>query len=76
LPPPSFGVEAHGGVCGWLKHGQRIKWRLFAHDNAFAAIGGVSGAVVCDNLKADVTATCRYEPGINRTRISPHTTTR
>jgi len=38
-----------------------------AHVNAFAAIRGVPGAVVCDNLKAGVTATCRYEPGINRT---------
>jgi transposase len=37
------------------------------HVNAFAAIGGVPGAVVCDNLKAGVTAACRYEPGINRT---------
>jgi transposase len=33
----------------------------------FQAIGGVPGAVVCDNLKAGVTAACRYEPGINRT---------
>jgi hypothetical protein len=23
--------------------------------------------VVCDNFKAGVTVTCRYEPGINRT---------
>src|SRR5581483_3086970 len=38
-----------------------------AHVNAFTAIGGVPGGVVCDNLKAGVTATCRYEPGINRT---------
>ena len=38
-----------------------------AHVNAFNAIGGVPKAVVCDNLKAGVTATCRYEPGINRT---------
>ena len=38
-----------------------------AHVNAFNAIAGVAGAVVCDNLKAGVTATCRYEPGINRT---------
>jgi transposase len=37
------------------------------HVNAFNAIGGVAKAVVCDNLKARVTATCRYEPGINRT---------
>jgi transposase len=38
-----------------------------AHVNALTAIGGATGAVVCDNLKAGVTATCRYEPGINRT---------
>ena len=38
-----------------------------AHANAFASIGGVPKAVVCDNLKAGVTATCRHEPGINRT---------
>ena len=37
------------------------------HVNAFNAIGGVAKAVVCDNLKAGVTVTCRYEPGINRT---------
>jgi transposase len=40
---------------------------IAAHVNAFTAIGGVAGAVVCDNLKAGVTATCRYEPGITRT---------
>ncbi len=38
-----------------------------AHVNALAAIGGVPKAIVCDNLKAGVTATSRYEPGINRT---------
>jgi transposase len=38
-----------------------------AHVNAFTAIAGVTGAVVCDNLKAGVTTSCRYEPGINRT---------
>lgn len=38
-----------------------------AHANAFAALGGVPHAVVCDNLKAGVTAICRYEPGVNRT---------
>ena len=37
------------------------------HVNALRAIGGVPKAIVCDNLKAGVTATCRYEPGINRT---------
>jgi transposase len=38
-----------------------------AHVNALAAIGGVTKAVVCDNLKAGVTKPSRYEPGINRT---------
>lgn len=38
-----------------------------AHVDALGAIGGVTKAIVCDNLKAGVTATCRYEPGINRT---------
>src|SRR5205823_2849375 len=36
-----------------------------AHVNALNMNGGVPKAVVCDNLKAGVTAACRYEPGIN-----------
>jgi transposase len=36
------------------------------HVNAFAKLGGVARQIVCDNLKAGVTAACRYEPGINR----------
>ena len=50
-----------------------VRWRealpewMAAHVNAFSAMGGVPGAVVCDNRKAGVTTTCRYEPGINRT---------
>src|SRR4051794_20029823 len=37
------------------------------HVNALASFGGVTRQIVCDNLKAGVTAACRYEPGINRT---------
>src|SRR4028119_1888630 len=37
------------------------------HVNAFAFLGGVPRQLVCDNLKAGVTAACRYEPGVNRT---------
>ncbi|MER2509392.1 MAG: IS21 family transposase [Amaricoccus sp.] len=37
-----------------------------AHVCAFGFFGGVSALVVCDNLKAGVTAACRYESGINR----------
>jgi transposase len=36
------------------------------HVGAFAAFGGVTRQLVCDNLKAGVTAACRYEPGISR----------
>jgi transposase len=37
------------------------------HVGAFAYFGGVARQLVCDNLKVGVTATCRYEPGVNRT---------
>ena len=37
------------------------------HVNALAFLGGVTRQIVCDNLKAGVTAASRYEPGINRT---------
>ena len=37
------------------------------HVNAFAAFGGVTRQLVCDNLKAGVTQASRYEPGISRT---------
>jgi hypothetical protein len=30
-------------------------------------MGGVARQIVCDNLKAGVTAASRYEPGISRT---------
>ncbi len=35
-----------------------------AHVNALAFLGGAPKLLVCDNLRAGVTATCRYEPGI------------
>ena len=38
-----------------------------AHVNTLAFLGGVPNLLVCDNLRAGVTAACRYEPGINRT---------
>jgi transposase len=38
-----------------------------AHVDALTFLGGVPKALVCDNLKAGVTAASRYEPGINRT---------
>ena len=38
-----------------------------AHVNALRFLGGAPKLLVCDNLRAGVTAACRYEPGINRT---------
>jgi transposase len=35
--------------------------------DALSFLGGVPKALVCDNLKAGVTAASRYEPGVNRT---------
>jgi hypothetical protein len=43
----------------------RADW-LGCHVNAFAFFGGVPRQLVCDNLKAGVTTSSRYEPGINR----------
>ena len=40
-----------------------------AHVDALAFLGGVPKALVCDNLKAGVTAASRYEPGVNRTYL-------
>jgi transposase len=37
-----------------------------AHVNALVFLGGAPKLLVCDNLRAGVTAACRYEPGINR----------
>lgn len=39
---------------------------IMAHVHAFAFYGGVPALVVCDNLKAGVTAAHRYEPEANR----------
>jgi transposase len=46
---------------------QGLADRIACHVNAFAFLGGVTRQVVCDNLKAGVTAACRYEPLVNRT---------
>ena len=37
------------------------------HATGRTSFGGVTRQIVCDNLKAGVTAACRYEPGISRT---------
>jgi len=40
---------------------------IASHQRAFAFLGGVPEAVVCDCLKSGVVLPCRYEPGLQRT---------
>jgi len=46
---------------------QQLPDWLGSHARMFAFFGGVSRAVVCDQLKTGVTVPCRYEPGLQRT---------
>ncbi len=46
---------------------QQLPDWLGSHTRMFAFFGGVSAAVVCDQLKSGVTLPCRYEPGLQRT---------
>ena len=46
---------------------QQIPDWLASHQRAFQFFGGVTTAVVCDQLKSGVTLACRYEPGLQRT---------
>ena len=40
---------------------------IASHQRAFAFLGGVPDAIVCDCLKTGVVLACRYEPGLQRT---------
>jgi transposase len=40
---------------------------IASHVRCFEYLGGVTGAVVPDQLKSGVTRACRYEPGVQRT---------
>jgi transposase len=46
---------------------QQVPDWLASHQRAFSFFGGVTSAVVCDQLKSGVTVACRYEPGLQRT---------
>ena len=46
---------------------QQVPDWLASHERAFAFFGGVTAAVVCDQLKSGVVVPCRYEPGLQRT---------
>ena len=46
---------------------QQVPDWIASHARAFAFFGGVTSAVVCDQLKSGVVLACRYEPGLQRT---------
>jgi transposase len=46
---------------------QQVPDWIASHTRAFAFFGGVTAAVVCDQLKSGVVLPCRYEPGLQRT---------
>ncbi len=46
---------------------QQVPDWIASHQRAFAFVGGVTAAVVCDQLKSGVVIPCRYEPGLQRT---------
>jgi len=46
---------------------QQLSDWLGSHTRMFAFFGGVSAAVVCDQLKSGVTLPCRHEPGLQKT---------
>ena len=46
---------------------QQVPEWIASHARAFAFFGGVTAAIVCDQLKSGVVRPCRYEPGLQRT---------
>jgi transposase len=46
---------------------QQVPDWIASHARAFAFFGGVTAAIVCDQLKSGVVVPCRYEPGLQRT---------
>jgi len=46
---------------------QQVPDWIASHERAFAFFGGVTGALVPDQLKSGVVVPCRYEPGLQRT---------
>jgi transposase len=46
---------------------QQLPDWLASHERMFRAFGGVTAAVVCDQLKSGVSLPCRYEPGLQKT---------
>jgi len=46
---------------------QQVPDWIASHERAFRYFGGVTAAIVCDQLKSGVAHPCPYEPGLQRT---------
>lgn len=46
---------------------QQVPDGIASHQRTCTFLGGVTAAVVCDQLKSGVVVPCRYEPGLQRT---------
>jgi transposase len=62
---PSFGASNYTYAEATLT--QQVPDWIASHQRAFAFLGGVTTALVCDQLKSGVVIPCRYEPGLQRT---------
>ena len=67
-------VELFGAVLGASNYTyaeatrtQQVPDWIASHQRAFTFFGGVTAALVCDQLKSGVVVPCRYEPGLQRT---------
>src|SRR5207244_5480777 len=50
---------------------QQVPDWIASHQRAFAFLGGVTAALVCDQLKSGVVSPCRYEPCLERNVEDP-----
>jgi transposase len=70
LVPVELFVAAMGASCytyAEVTATQTVPDFVASHVHAFEFFGGVTAAVVPDQLKSAVTVACRYEPGLQRT---------
>jgi len=62
-----FGASASDYTYAEATRTQQGPDWIASHQRAFAFLGGVPEAVMCDCLKTGVVIPCRYEPGLQRT---------
>src|SRR4029453_8890400 len=61
-----YALGASSYTYAEAKRTQQLPDWIASHTRAFAYLGGVPAATVCDQLRSGVTTPCRYEPGVHR----------